>query len=322
VRTAAVLGFLVFSALGIGAVLWAQRLFRTHRRPFLQPYALHLAFWNGQALVQVTQYILGTVFFAGAAWKSFGLALWPLFMLLLSISLYFLMLATGELRGRAPSRAVRVSYLVLCFGVVAAQVLLLDRSTYSGPQPMPGAASMVTALWKNGTILACMIWLALPLGRHDDPLERRFRRLFAGAYLAGYVLFQSAARGTISLESLPFGEYLPALLQFGFQFPPLAILARFLKKQALSAPPDIPWANLDERLAPLGLSPREAEVAGLVVRGYSNREIEKQLFISLETVKKHVSNIYRKLGVRNRVQLGNCIRDRCGAGPDGGRPRV
>ena len=279
-----------------------------------------MGFWNAHALVQVTQYVLGTVFFAGEAWRSFGLALWPLFMLLLSISLYFLVIATGELRGRAPSPAVRISYLVLCAGMVAVQAFLLNRTVPSGPDQMPGTASLVSALWKNGTVLACMVWLVLPVGRHDDPSERRFRRLFGGTYFAGYALFQLSARGTITLDPLPYGEYFPALIQFGFQFPPLAVLSRFLKRQALSAPPDIPWADLDERLAPLGLSPREAEIAGLVLRGYSNREIEKRLFISLETVKKHVSNIYRKLGVRNRVQLGNCIRDRCGVLPNGSPP--
>ena len=78
----------------------------------------------------------------------------------------------------------------------------------------------------------------------------------------------------------------------------------------------MPWADLDKRLAPLGLSPREAEIVDLVMRGYSNHEIEKLLFISLETVKKHVSNIYRKLDVKNRVQLSNLVQNRLRALPE------
>jgi two-component system response regulator DegU len=35
----------------------------------------------------------------------------------------------------------------------------------------------------------------------------------------------------------------------------------------------------------------------------SNREIEKELFISLSTVKNHVYNIFQKLGVKNRYEL-------------------
>lgn len=44
-----------------------------------------------------------------------------------------------------------------------------------------------------------------------------------------------------------------------------------------------------------GLSPREAEIAVLVMTGKQNREIAKQLHISLSTVKKHLFNIYAKM---------------------------
>lgn len=47
---------------------------------------------------------------------------------------------------------------------------------------------------------------------------------------------------------------------------------------------------------------REREVLGLLEFGYSNREISKTLFISIHTTKAHLSNIFRKYGVTNRVQ--------------------
>ncbi len=40
------------------------------------------------------------------------------------------------------------------------------------------------------------------------------------------------------------------------------------------------------------------------MRGYSNKEIGAELFISLDTVKKHLSSIYQKAGVKSRLQLG------------------
>jgi DNA-binding CsgD family transcriptional regulator len=58
-----------------------------------------------------------------------------------------------------------------------------------------------------------------------------------------------------------------------------------------------------------GISKREEEIIHLVLQGMSNNEIEKKLFISLKTVKNHVYNVYRKLGVKSRVQLLNLIRD-------------
>jgi DNA-binding CsgD family transcriptional regulator len=51
------------------------------------------------------------------------------------------------------------------------------------------------------------------------------------------------------------------------------------------------------------LSPREEEVLGLLVRGRTNREISRSLFISEHTVQRHVSNIFEKVGVRSRKNL-------------------
>ncbi|GGE18302.1 DNA-binding response regulator [Marinithermofilum abyssi] len=50
------------------------------------------------------------------------------------------------------------------------------------------------------------------------------------------------------------------------------------------------------------LTPRELDVLQLMVKGLSNKEIAEQLFISDKTVKIHVSNILKKLGVKSRSQ--------------------
>jgi len=50
------------------------------------------------------------------------------------------------------------------------------------------------------------------------------------------------------------------------------------------------------------LSEREREVLRLMVRGDSNQEIAETLVLSIDTVKRHVSNIFSKLGVHTRVQ--------------------
>lgn len=56
-----------------------------------------------------------------------------------------------------------------------------------------------------------------------------------------------------------------------------------------------------------GLTKREAEIALLVCQGYANGEIAEKLVISETTVKKHVSNIFEKTGIKKREELQQYI---------------
>lgn len=53
----------------------------------------------------------------------------------------------------------------------------------------------------------------------------------------------------------------------------------------------------------LGITAREAEIVRLVLEGQDGKRISEGLFISEHTVKNHLHHIYRKLGIRNRLQL-------------------
>ena len=52
-----------------------------------------------------------------------------------------------------------------------------------------------------------------------------------------------------------------------------------------------------------GLTPREVEIVSAVVAGYSNKEIAEYFKICDDTVKRHLSNIFDKLGVSTRLEL-------------------
>jgi len=67
-------------------------------------------------------------------------------------------------------------------------------------------------------------------------------------------------------------------------------------------------ASIDEDLD--RLSQREREVMKLIARGYSYKEVAKELFISIKTVETHVSSVLRKLQLSNRYQLTKWATDR------------
>ena len=58
----------------------------------------------------------------------------------------------------------------------------------------------------------------------------------------------------------------------------------------------------EKELTKLEISKRELEVLQLMAKGMSNREIAETLFISLNTIKTHSSNLFVKLDVKRRTQ--------------------
>ncbi|WP_369212957.1 response regulator transcription factor [Streptomyces flavofungini] len=129
---------------------------------------------------------------------------------------------------------------------------------------------------------------------HAD--EQVLRALRAGA--AGFVLKDTAPTEIVAaVRAVAAGE--PVLSPS---------VTRQLISQVTSADP-----QLDRRRRALarldGLGEREREVAVAVGRGGSNADIAAQLFLSVATVKAHVSRILTKLDLNNRVQIALLAHD-------------
>ncbi len=65
--------------------------------------------------------------------------------------------------------------------------------------------------------------------------------------------------------------------------------------------------NLTDRVEQLPISKREKEVVNLVLAGKNRSDIAEALFISDETVKQHLTNIYRKLEIRGKADLFSLV---------------
>ncbi len=74
-----------------------------------------------------------------------------------------------------------------------------------------------------------------------------------------------------------------------------------VEKEIYISPAEEPAIN-EAELKKLNLSNREYEVLQLLTKGYSNAEIAEHLFLSLSTVKTHVSNLFIKMDVKSRTQ--------------------
>jgi DNA-binding NarL/FixJ family response regulator len=79
-----------------------------------------------------------------------------------------------------------------------------------------------------------------------------------------------------------------------------AVIRQFVAAEEPPAPP-VSQPTRDRERSPL--SQREREIVALVAQGFKNKEMAEKMFISEQTVKNHLHNIFDKLGVSDRLEL-------------------
>jgi DNA-binding CsgD family transcriptional regulator len=142
-----------------------------------------------------------------------------------------------------------------------------------------------------------------------DGSKRRVLRIFGFFYAMHFSYVFCYSMPHCLLSGIPLNLFL--LLFFTWHFIPLLYLRRFLKQRPvefLSSGLAEDGEDLETFFSAYNISQREREIIDLLLKGRSNKEIEDQLFISINTVRNHIYNIYRKLGIRNRVELANFTR--------------
>ena len=75
-----------------------------------------------------------------------------------------------------------------------------------------------------------------------------------------------------------------------------------LMERAASLKEQVASQRTTSSACPHGLTPREAEVLQLIAIGKGNQDIADELIISINTVARHASNIFAKIGVTNRTE--------------------
>jgi LuxR family maltose regulon positive regulatory protein len=147
-----------------------------------------------------------------------------------------------------------------------------------------------------------LLALAHSASRQLPEARQMLQAALAGAVSEGYLrlfLDEGAAMASLLRASLPstrepsLAAYIQTLLQ--------ASAADQLARAAQSGDA-APTPVVDEPL-----SPQEQRVLRLLADGRSNPEIAEHLIVSINTVKAHLKNIYRKLGVTNRMQAARRV---------------
>jgi DNA-binding CsgD family transcriptional regulator len=307
-----VLAMVVNLLVGVWAILYFQQKSRRFHDAGLRWFLAFLLIFN---LFEFDQFIL-IYFFSNltpAQLKSSEFLLkgleWPLrTLLLLGWYVYQYRIIAWQ-RERKPPRWLMPALVLFTGGLTAYFLLAMRFPAYMPESPLLNFWNLY--LWPLTLLQG--VWLARLLAecrRREDPGRRR-----AGTALAllffGHIFIQNA-KLLLGVMGLDLWQLIVSKLLILYTF----LLPVFWLKFYY-----IPWAgalsrmsNDGSRLDSLqnthGLSARELEILRLVLDGKSYKQMEDALFISIHTVKSHVYNLYRKLGVKNHRQLTHFLATR------------
>jgi len=211
--------------------------------------------------------------------------------------IYFLLSLVLRWMGRELNFTVRAGFAVFALFLFSLFALEVFGFFVRGRMPPPVHRAGNIFILGVAALVARSLILLFPLlpirGRPGAP-DRRILRTFAALSLAGYAVY--AAVSFSRLEALtPAFYYLVFIL-------PLVYLSGVVRRSpavfaaARNVNPDV----LAERF---GLTPREIEVACLVLQGEKNHQIGKKLFLSVKSVKNMLTRIYQKTGVQGRSEM-------------------
>jgi DNA-binding CsgD family transcriptional regulator len=298
---------------GLAAIAVSAQIYRRYRLGYLRAHLAIVTSFNLMIFINIVAlYIFNlpesSVPDRAKAVTGAGLQfLVPLLQLLAAT--FFLQIIWGMLGKPVAARVRNIARAVIVTFAAVQAIALAAPGAIAG---LPLSRIISRLVWFSTLGLIYLILLAglRQVGRVADKNRRKA--------IKGYCwLLLGLITGVIVLILLQYSEILTitkynlltGILIVGMNAVPILYLGWFAEK--FHGIPKSDWrsgpdsARLFEEY---DISLREQEIIRLICSGRTNREIANELFISLQTVKDHAYRIFRKTGVKNRVQLVNLFR--------------
>ena len=297
-----ILAYLVSLLVGIWAVILSFQAASSGRHPAFRPISWFLTSFNllilfgfvllysstnllsgyeelmSTGIVQIVAPIVKTTFFA------------------MVFALYRVSLALrGKVLSPSFNRRLNLGVTVFIIAYAVFISLLLKGSDHTVAMWIEVATTLSLYLY----LIVLMVALYRFGRRRDDEMDRRMITSFGLFYLAGFISLVAVTLLPEEINIIP-----GVIVIFLFNLFPIYWLRRDFPRQEADAVPVLEDMALIEAFCEQHcISTREREIAELILQGKSNKEIEDQLFISLNTVKNHIYRLYRKIGVNSRSQF-------------------
>jgi len=309
------IAYAFFLTLSLAAVFYSYKLYQSYRLKWLFYYFISITLYYVSTFLSIianfiTFRILAIGNYEIAAFKIMGMLFSLLAFPFLFASWLFFIRVGPALIGKTISRKYEILYIVFHTVILVFYSFILNRYAAERNPATSRIADTILFLFQLiSYLLLCLTCFYLIIkaktieSRELAIAVRVFFTLYLGEFTILFFL-------SILIEVNRIICYIYPVWVFFLHIAPLLFLRRFLisfSKIQSFRPIDqteMNWIYKEKRI-----SIREQEIISLLLKGKSNQEIEDELFISLSTVKTHIYNIYKKLGIKSRWQLIHLVQN-------------
>jgi len=300
-----ILLYSVIVIMGAWAAFYTHQMYKKYKMTFLRDLIHYIIFFNMSVLFyQIIEYLYMNLLGNDLSNLHPFLRIFIYLVILIiqiGMTWTFIRVIMG-LREKSVSKKIeRIFYAGVAFiGINYTVGITLYLETTSSKWIDVTYVSLVILSWL--VIYTALIMLVL----RRQPKQGNGRKKAIKAFGTFYLLYYTAFFISIALPP-PFNLYGPSGLLFLSNLIPIFWLRQYFLKYFVIPSSVQGQLNLDAFTQEFHISKREREIIELILQGKSNKEIEDALFISFNTVKNHIYNLYQKLGVNSRGQLMHFI---------------
>jgi len=226
------------------------------------------------------------------------------------IAAYLFIALIRSFFGKKVTKEIKIGYIILSTVILFTFAYIIKDYAARGEARFTSQTEFLLALFNAIAVIITLLAISqifIFIREIPDTDKKKILKNYGYIYLTLSILVYLL---TNVLKAPGLQDIFYPFLYFSIHLPPLLYFKKYLdlynKGLVLSQEDE---SRLEKFFNQSGISKREKEIIFLILKGKNYKEIHRELFISVHTVRNHISKIYYKLNVKNRLQLANLVRN-------------
>lgn len=292
---------LLFLIGGASGIILALLIYQRNRNRLIEWYIWTLLVWTANELAGFTSFYTREIIQIQS--RVLDSLLEVLASITLGIFAYLLPVLVFKLAGKILSTRARIIFLSIAVIMVLPQLLQLPENR--GLILYRNIAGLLKSFSFYGLLYYVAFFINAIIKKiADSGVKKILKALVVLQFVFYPVMFAETMLIGAGVLRYEIGAF--SLFYFLFNILWLYFVSRYLYFPEIKIIDET--VALENYSSIYNISNREREVAQLLLEGLSYKEIGSRLFISYETVKSHVNNIYLKSKVKSKMELAGLIR--------------